>query len=347
LQSVTLPSGHVVSYVYDGSNRRVGKKIDGVLQQGFLYRDAIKPVVELDGAGNVVSRFVYGTNPITPDYVIKGGNTYKIFADQIGSPRVVVDVSSGSVVERIDYDERGNTLQDTNAGFIPFGFAGGIVDRDTGLLRFGARDYDPSVGRWTEKDSIGFDGGTNFYVYAGSDGINRIDPTGHYVQALVGAAVAAGADLGWQLYRNGGNLSCVSWGEVAGAGLVGAVIGLVGPAALDAFEVGGEVEPWLAKPITGVTTEETTFFRTWGGDSGQVGRWLSPSLPDSAAAARSELALPAGNTAEFTSTVTVPAGTQFEIGQAAEAFGQPGGGIQIRLIGDLDPSWFGPGIPVE
>jgi hypothetical protein len=85
----------------------VGKKIDGVLQQGFLYRDAIKPVVELDGAGNVVSRFVYGSNPITPDYVIKGGNTYKIFSDQIGSPRVVVDVSSGSIVERIDYDERG------------------------------------------------------------------------------------------------------------------------------------------------------------------------------------------------------------------------------------------------
>src|ERR1700761_7700440 len=100
--------------------RRVGKKLDGTLVQGFLYRDGIKPVVELDGSCNVVSRFVYGSNPITPDYVIKGGSTYKIFSDQIGSPRVVVDVSSGSVVERIDYDERGNTLKDTNAGFIPF-----------------------------------------------------------------------------------------------------------------------------------------------------------------------------------------------------------------------------------
>jgi RHS repeat-associated protein len=159
LQSVTLATGHVVSYVYDGSNRRVGKKLDGTLVQGFLYRDGIKPVVELDGAGNVVSRFVYGSNPVTPDYVIKGGNTYKIFSDQIGSPRVVVDVSSGAVVERVDYDERGNTLKDTNAGFIPFGFAGGIVDRDTGLIRFGARDYDPSVGRWTEKDPIGPNGG--------------------------------------------------------------------------------------------------------------------------------------------------------------------------------------------
>ncbi len=95
LQSVTLPTGHVVSYVYDGSNRRVGKKIDGVLQQGFLYRDAIKPVVELDGAGNVVSRFVYGTNPITPDYVIKGGNTYKIFADQMATSLALLKSGGG------------------------------------------------------------------------------------------------------------------------------------------------------------------------------------------------------------------------------------------------------------
>jgi len=29
-------------------------------------------------------------------------------------PRVIVDVSSGTLVERIDYDERGNTLNDTN-----------------------------------------------------------------------------------------------------------------------------------------------------------------------------------------------------------------------------------------
>lgn len=39
-----------------------------------------------------------------------------------------------------------------------FGFAGGLYDRVTGLVRFGARDYDPSVGRWTTKDAIPFEG---------------------------------------------------------------------------------------------------------------------------------------------------------------------------------------------
>jgi hypothetical protein len=66
----------------------------------------------------------------------------------LGSPRAVVDVSSGNVIEAINFDEFGNET-DTLAGTlptgyvrIPFGFAGGVYDPDTGLVRFGARDYD-------------------------------------------------------------------------------------------------------------------------------------------------------------------------------------------------------------
>jgi len=60
-----------------------------------------------------------------------------------------------------------------------FGFAGGLYDADTGLVRFGARDYDPVVGRWTSKDPILFAGGqANLYVYVGGDPINFIDPSG-------------------------------------------------------------------------------------------------------------------------------------------------------------------------
>jgi len=41
------------------------------------------------------------------------------------------------------------------------------------LVRFGARDYDPEVGRWTAKDPIGFAGGdTNLFVYVKNDPIN-------------------------------------------------------------------------------------------------------------------------------------------------------------------------------
>ena len=67
----------------------------------------------------------------------------------------------------------------TGLDWMPFGFAGGIYDPDTGLVRFGARDCDPVVGRWTGKDPILFDGGqTNLYVYVGNEPAKWVDPTG-------------------------------------------------------------------------------------------------------------------------------------------------------------------------
>lgn len=57
--------------------------------------------------------------------------------------------------------------------------AGGIYDVDTGLVRFGARDYDASVGRWTAKDPIRFSGGdTNLYGYVLVDPVNFVDSDG-------------------------------------------------------------------------------------------------------------------------------------------------------------------------
>ncbi len=70
-------------------------------------------------------------------------------------------------------------IADTNPGFQPFGFAGGIYDIHTKLTRFGARDYDAEAGRWTLKDPILFLArGTNLFDYALGDGVNYNDPDG-------------------------------------------------------------------------------------------------------------------------------------------------------------------------
>ena len=114
-----------------------------------------------------------------PDYMIKGGVTYRIIADHLGSPRLVVNTANGQIVQRMDYDAFGNVITDTNPGFQPFGFAGGLYDRDTKLVRFGARDYDAETGRWTAKDPILFAGRqANLYAYVRNDPLNLRDPDG-------------------------------------------------------------------------------------------------------------------------------------------------------------------------
>jgi len=169
----------VIEYLHDGQHRRIGKKVNGTRTQGFLYKDQINPVAELDGSNNVVSVFVYGTRPHVPDYIVKTGITYRLVTDHLGSVRLVVNSDTGTIAQRIDYDEFGRILQDTNPGFQPFGFAGGLYDPDTGLTRFGFRDYDPATGRWTAKDPILFAGGqANLYLYCHGDSVNYLDPLG-------------------------------------------------------------------------------------------------------------------------------------------------------------------------
>lgn len=179
LTRVTPPGGVRIDYLIDGLDRRVGKQVNGSLSQAFVYDNQSRLVAELDSAGKVVSRFVYGTDRNSPDYIIKNDFVYSIVSDQVGSPRLIVDVKTGVIAQRIDYDEFGRVLTDTAPGFQPFGFAGGLYDRDAMLVRFGARDYDPETGRWTAKDPIGFGGGdANLYAYAGDDPVNHTDPSG-------------------------------------------------------------------------------------------------------------------------------------------------------------------------
>ena len=67
LIAVELPDATLIEYVTDGKHRRVGKKVDGVLVKQWLYRDQLNPVAELDGAGNLVAQFVYGSRGHVPD----------------------------------------------------------------------------------------------------------------------------------------------------------------------------------------------------------------------------------------------------------------------------------------
>ena len=109
-----------IDYLVDGHNRRVGKKVGGVLQQGWLYAGQLSPVAELDGNQQVVARFVYGSKSNVPDYLVKGGVTYRIITDQLGSVRLVVNSQTGVIAQQLSYDEFGVVLQDSIPGFQHF-----------------------------------------------------------------------------------------------------------------------------------------------------------------------------------------------------------------------------------
>lgn len=180
LRAVVLPDGPKIEYVVDAVNRRIGKKVDGKLVQGFLWQGRLKPVAELNGEGNLVTRFEYGTNVNVPESMEKGGQTYRLVTDHLGSVRFVIDVATGKAVQRMDYDEFGNILSDSNPGFQPFGFAGGLYDHQTKLVRYGVRDFDATTGLWNQPDSIRFRGGqANLFSYVDNDPVNAIDPAGY------------------------------------------------------------------------------------------------------------------------------------------------------------------------
>lgn len=192
LKQVDFPGGRSILYVLDGRHRRVGKMGrqgtgEWQIEQAFLYSGS-QVVAELDENGQLVSRFVYGSRAHVPDYVVSFDGSgqpteYRIISDHLGSPRMVVRGGATlEVVATYEYDEFGirtSVWEDEDFRGLPFGFAGGLYDGETGLVHFGAREYDPDIGQWTSRDPILFAGGdTNLYGYVLNDPVNLIDPSG-------------------------------------------------------------------------------------------------------------------------------------------------------------------------
>ncbi len=189
LLSVDLPAGgsvERVEYTYDPLGRRIARRAyddeDALLStEKYLWNGLTELLAVYDGSNQLQQRFDYlgGGLPVGVEIWDGTGFDYFYLAyDQIGSLRYVFD-EAGSVAKAITYDAFGNVLSDSNPGLnLQIGFAGGHTDRDTGLVRFVARDYDPEIGRWTAGDPIGIQGGLNAYLYVGNNPANATDPFG-------------------------------------------------------------------------------------------------------------------------------------------------------------------------
>ncbi len=178
LLSVNLPDGRIIEYIHDPLGRRIAKKINSAIVEKYLWQGLTRLLAVYDASDTLLMRFEYADGRI-PVAMTSAGSTYYLTYDQVGSLRLVAD-SAGNVIKSLEYDSFGNIINDSSSTFaVQFGFAGGLYDRDTGLVRFGYRDYDPDVGRWTAKDPIFFAGGdTDLYGYVLNDPVNLFDPWG-------------------------------------------------------------------------------------------------------------------------------------------------------------------------
>lgn len=231
LLAVALPDGKRIEYLIDAAQRRVGKRVDGTVVRRWLYQDTLRIAAEVDAAGAVLTRFVYGERPNVPEYLTRNGEDFRVVTDHLGSVRLVVHATTGQVMQRIDYDEWGRVVADSNPGFQPFGFAGGLYDADTGLVRFGARDYDAETGRWIRLDPIRFAGGLNAFAYAGSDPASLVDIDGRIPVQVITTILGAGAGAIGNIVGQMATIRCKPFSAIdlftATAG--GALVGFAAP----------------------------------------------------------------------------------------------------------------------
>ena len=220
LLEVQTPT-NVVKYEIDGRNRRTEvRQFSSIFKTRYVWDGQLRVIAELNSIGALVKRYVYAEGVNSPEYMIHEGKKYLFVKDHRGSVNLVVNAETGEIKQKLSYSEWGEIVEDTNPEFQPFGFAGGLYDNVTKLYRFGARDYDPEIGRWLSKDPIRFKGGdTNLYGYTFQDPVNLKDPSGlditiHYygggtghIGISVGGETAQGYYGGYQ--NSGGTLGAL------------------------------------------------------------------------------------------------------------------------------------------
>ena len=191
------------SYVYDDQGRRIQKTV-GTATTNYLYSGS-DLIAEYGAAwGLPTAQYLPGPDAPVERMTATGAQYYH--ADGLGSVVAATD-QSGATAGTQRFDAWGNVIAAT--GTIPhYGYTGREPD-ETGLVYYRARYYDPSVGRFIQRDPSGLQGGINLYAYVGNNPVNLTDPSGLLPKTLF-------ADAGAPSYYNGTTLTDVRGGFTSG-----------------------------------------------------------------------------------------------------------------------------------
>ena len=181
-------SGNLVaSYAYDAVGRRISKILPASVEVHFYY-DQDHCIEERDAADQVVRHFVYGVRVDEPLEIVLGSNRYFYHGNSIGSVKAITN-SAGSIEELYDYNAYGNvevfapdgvSTRPTSILENPYMFTGRRLDMESGLHYYRARYFSGCIGRFVERDPIGYLDGMSMYEYVDGNPINLRDPFGLY-----------------------------------------------------------------------------------------------------------------------------------------------------------------------
>ena len=208
------------TYRYDGLGRRIEKVANGQTKR-YIY-DSEDILLEYDGANVLQTRYTHGQGIDEPIAVTKAGSTFFYHQDGLGTVTDLTD-SAGVTTKSYSYDAYGNIVDQTGSLDQPYTYTGRELDSETGLYYYRARYYDPRIGRFLQKDPIGFLGGdlnTYSYVYQTPTFCN--DPSGEVGLAGAGYGLIAGGTSAF--IHSGGN-----WQAAAVGALAGAAVGAINP----------------------------------------------------------------------------------------------------------------------
>ena len=108
---------------------------------------------------------------------IKGNDTEYYHHDGHGNVTAVTD-ENGAVLKNYEYDAFGVELNEDASDGNPFRYCGAYYDKDTGLYYLINRYYDPTLGRFTQRDPA--KDGANWYIYCYNNPIAFVDSNGLY-----------------------------------------------------------------------------------------------------------------------------------------------------------------------
>ena len=236
------------TFVYDSSGQRVKKTYSGVatVYIGKLYECT---------SGTCTKYIFAGSNRVA---MKTGSSVYYYHTDHLGSSSVMTN-TSGNNVEELYYYPYGKTRVNSGTLNVKHKFTGQELDAETGLYNYGARYYDPEIGRFVSADSIVPDfsdpQSLNRYSYCRNNPVILTDPSGHFFwfAPIIAGAIVGGVSAGIQSDWDAGAMlegaitgaitSTIGWGFGVGAGgeLTGNVVGGATAGGLTSAAYGGNV----------------------------------------------------------------------------------------------------------